>query len=259
MRKRRLNSRDTELLVRTARYGHFTIDVVLLWYPQLSRTAAGSWTKRLRQSGYLESAPLDRHRHYYRLSERAVAYLRHKRGVRVSRAATRPLKPYRKPEKYAFLLFCSMPTQPSREPYRPGFDSSRFPEIAAYIESGKADPLRQKLFYAAGADVGFFVLDRGHPAFVERKLKPKVAAVLKWKPFQALLSAGHFRLTIITSSESRKRELEQDIKREPPPFHWEVVVLECRRQSESAALGRHLGECQRNVQRTTVQILRASK
>ena len=36
-------------------------------------------------------------------------------------------------------------------------------------------------------------------------------------------------------------------------------LASCRRQSESAALGRHLGECQRNVQRTTVQILRASK
>jgi len=226
MRKRRLSARDVELLMRMVPHGHVTLDVVMRWHPKLSRAAVGSWIKRLRQSGYLESAPLDRYRHYYRLSEKAVAYLRHKRGVRVSRAATRPIKPYRKPEKYAFLLYCSMQGVPSREPYRPGYDSARFPEIAAYIQSGKADPLRQKLFYAAGDEVGYFVLDRGHAAFVQRKLKPKVAAVLKWKPFQALLSSGHFRLTIVTSSDGRKSELEREIKGEPPPFTWEVVVLE---------------------------------
>lgn len=226
MRNRRLPARDVELLVRTVPHGHVTLDVVLRWYPQLSRSAVGSWIKRLRQAGYLESAPLDRHRYYYRLSERAVAYLRHKRGVRVSRAATRPIKPYRKPEKYAFLLYCAMPAVPSREPYRPGYEGPRFDDVKRFIQSGKADPFRQKLFYAAGEDVGYFILDRGHRAFVQRKLMPKVAAILKWPSFQALLSEGQFRLTIVTCSETRKRELEHDIKCEHPPFPWEVVVLE---------------------------------
>lgn len=226
MRRGRLPARDTELLKLIARFGLTTLGVVMVWFPQLSRSAAGSQIKRLRQSGYLHSAPLDRHQHYYYLTEKAVAYLRHKLGVRVSRAATRSLTPYRKPEKYAFLRFCSMPAEASRQPYRPGFDAVRFPAIATYIQSGQADPLRQKLFYAAGDTVGLFLLDRGHPAFVPRKLQPKVAAVLKWQPFQALLEAGQFRLTIVTTSLSRQQQLKHEIHGDPPPFPWEIVVLE---------------------------------
>jgi hypothetical protein len=224
--KRRLGRRDVEFLMRIVPHGHVTLEIVRQWYPWLSQSAAGSWIKRLRKSGYLESAPLDQRRYYYRLSNKAVLFLRQRRGTRVSRAATRPLKPYRKPEKHAFLVFTSKAHEPPRIPFRPCLDQSRFDDVSAFIQSGKTDPLRQKLFYAAGAMVGYFVLDRGHPAFIKRKLKPKVFSLLRWGSFQRLMAEGNFRLTIVTTSESRRSELEQDIKREPPPFSYEISVLE---------------------------------
>jgi hypothetical protein len=136
------------------------------------------------------------------------------------------LKPYRKPERHAFLLFTSQACEPARKPFRPGLDAARFSEIGDVVRSGKADPLRQKLFYSAGSCVGYFVLDRGHPVFIRRKLQPKVVSLLRWESFQRLVAEGNFRLTIVTCSESRQQELLAEIQREPPPFPFEVIVLE---------------------------------
>jgi len=223
---RRLGERDSRLLEEIALYGHITLETLLQRRPELSQSAVGSWLKRLRKSGYLESAPLDQRRYYYRLSHKAVMHLRKRRGVRVSRAATRPLKPYRKPERHAFLLFTSVPSEVPRKPYRPSLDVARFGEINEVIRSGKADPLRQKLFFACGESVSYFVLDRGHPAFIQRKLKPKVVSLLGWPSFQRLIAEGTFRLTVITCSEGRQQELLAEIQREPPPFPIDVIVLE---------------------------------
>jgi len=218
--------RDLEFLKRIVPHGHVTLDVLLRWFPGLSLSAGRSWIKRLRASHWLESAPLDEHRCYYRLSNKAVVFLRTKHGIRVSRAATRPLKPLRKPERHAFLLYTSHDVVPRPEPYRPAFDSERFPEIAAVVASGKADPLRQKLFYSQGTVVGYFVLDRSHPTFVSDKLLPKVQMLWKWEAFERLCTDGLFALTVVTTSVTRARELTAVINRDAPPFRWEVVVME---------------------------------
>lgn len=224
--KRRLTRRDFELLKRIAEHGHLTVDVLRFWYPELSKTAASTWVKRLRKSGHLESASLDQRRRYYRLSHLSVMLLRRKAGVRVSRAKARPLKPLRKAEQHAFLLFTASASDLPRQVLRPCHDTVRFGDLAELVASGKTDPLRQKLFYCEGETVGYFVLDRGSRSFVTRKVKPKVFAVLKWASFQQLLAAGHFRLTIVTTAASRAEELTTEMKQEAPPFPFEITVLE---------------------------------
>ena len=97
----RFSRRDKELFERMVPFGHFTIDVLMRWYPKLTVTAVRSWIKRLRQSGWIVSDPLDERRIYYRLSNRAIEYLK-QRGVRVSRAATRPLKPSSRSQNNVF-------------------------------------------------------------------------------------------------------------------------------------------------------------
>lgn len=223
--KKYLIERDIEFLKWIAENGAVTLDVAHRKYPHLSRSAAGAWIKRLRQAGWLLSSPLDQHRHQYRLSEKAVSYLRNKCQFKVSRAATRPIKPYRKPERQALLEYCHPAEGPSRLVYRPSRDAELFPELVAHVALGKADPMRQKLFYREGETVGYFVLDRGHPAFIQRKLAPKVVSLLTWKSFERLRSVGLLRLTIVTVSVTRKEELESEIRNEPPPFAWEIVVL----------------------------------
>jgi len=226
MKRIRLSKRDRELLIRIVPFGHATVEIIQRWYSWLSIAAVRSWIKRLRQAGWIVSAPLDERRNYYRLSNRAVQYLRNKWGVRVSRATTRPLKPNRKPEKHAWLLFISENPTLGREAYRPAFDSGLFPELAAHLAEGKADPYRQRLFYRAGETIGLFVLDRGHPDFVNAKLKPQVEDLWRQPSFAKVVNAGLFELTVSTSSISRKRELETVINEHPPGFHWQIVVME---------------------------------
>lgn len=230
--KRKQTKRNVELLVRVAEYGHVTVELLRLWFPGLSASAAGTWIKRLRKSGWLESAPLDRHSHYYRLSNKAVRYLKQIHGVRVSRAMTRALKPYRKPDKHAFAVFLSTPGEFHRQPFRPFRDSERFPSLAAYVAAGKADPLRQLFFYSVGRSVGLFALDHGSPWFV-RKLRQRVIALITGEhpkaigdSIQKLAAAQQFQLTIATTSASRKAELEAEIRLDPPPFTFEVLVME---------------------------------
>lgn len=222
----RLSRRDIEFIARIVPYGHVTLSVMQRWYPHLSQMALRSWVKRLRQSGWLISASLDERRNYYRLTNKSVKYLRQSRGIRVSRAATRPLKPNRKPEKHAWLLFISADAEGKRQAYRPAFDSARFPDLAEHLATGKADPYRQRLFYLSELTIGLFTLDRGNPDFVQAKLKPQVEALWQQSTFSQIVRDGHFELTVATCSESRKRELEAEMDRCPPGFRWQIVVME---------------------------------
>jgi hypothetical protein len=223
--KKSLIARDIEFLKLVVECGAITLDVAQRIHSTMTRSAVGAWIKRLRQGGWLLSSPLDQHRHQYRLSEKAVAFLRNKCQFKVSRAATRPIKPYRKPERQALLEYCHPEEGPTRRLYRPSRDVELFPDVVAHVAQGKADPLRQKLFYREGETIGYLVLDRGHTSFVRQKLPPKVVSLLSWKSFDRLRSAGKLRLTIITVSATRKAELEAEILSEPPPFAWEIVVL----------------------------------
>ena len=230
--KRKLSKRGLQLLLMLVVYGFMTVELLRRWCPELSAVAAGTIIKRLRKSGWLESAPLDQHTHYYRLSNKSVRYLRKAHGIKVSRAATRPLKPYRKPERHAFVTFVSSAVV-TRKPFRPFHDADRFPGVAGLVQSGKTDPLRQMLFYSEGPVVGLFILDRGGPRFLENNIKRRVSKLINGvaaksvgDSFKTLINAGQFRLTIVTTSISRKTELEEEIRRDPPHFTYEILVME---------------------------------
>ena len=219
----RMRKRDQRLLLRIASYGHITLEVMQLWFPEMSKTALESWIKRLRDQRLPNAAFLDARRKYYRLSELAVMTLRRQLGVRVSKAAARPRKPGRKAERHGALLYCCQ--HEGRSFYRPSLDRRRFPDIAEHIANGKADPLRQKLFYAEGAVVGYFVLDQGQTTFIASKLSPKLLALAKWRSFQQLVEGGEFRLTVAAVAEARATQLRQALSDDAPPFAWEVVVI----------------------------------
>lgn len=250
--KRRLSKRDLDFLLRLVEMGHVTVELLRLWFPELGVVAAGTWIKRLRKSGWLESAPLDQHTHYYRLSNKAVRYLKRTHGVKVSRAMTRPLKPTRKPEKHAFLHFVSDQSHPARKPFRPFRDAVRFAGLAAHVQSGHSDPLKQMFFYCEGANVGVFMFDRGGSRFLQKNVKSKVSGLVNGttpkvvgESFKALVAAGLFRLTIVTVSAQRKAELEEEIRFSPPPFSYEIFVME--------AIAALLPTQQLNSRRTTNQ------
>src|SRR5262249_5778683 len=139
--------------------------------------AAETFLRRQSNAGWLDTSPLYGQKVYYRPSRRLVDFLRKSKLVRLSRAATRPLKPFTKLQRYAALLYCTPATGQLRTLYRPSLDAESFPDIAEHLEAGRADPLRQKLFYRDGEVVGLFAVDRGQHLFIERKVKPKVLAL----------------------------------------------------------------------------------
>lgn len=121
----------------------------------------------------------------------------------------------------------------TRKPFRPFHDAERFPGIASHVQSGKTDPLRQMLFYSEGPVVGLLILDRGGPRFLDNNIKRRVSKLINGvaakavgDSFKALINAGHFRLTIVTTSVSRKTELDEEIRRDPPHFKYEILVME---------------------------------
>ena len=141
--------------------------------------AAESWLKRQRSARLLTTEPLDARRVYFHLTSTAVKRLREQQRS-VSRAAARPLKPMTKIQRYALLLYCTPQEGTLRHPYRPSQDAAAFPEVAKYIASGKADPLRNKLFYREGETIGWLLLDRGWPRALDRKVKPKAVSLSRW-------------------------------------------------------------------------------
>jgi hypothetical protein len=190
-----------------------------------SLSAAESWLRRGCKYGWLRAAPLDGKRSYYHLTVRAVRWLRKVKRVPLSRAAARALRPMTKAQRFAALLYCTPESGPLRHAYRPSHDAAKFPDIAAHIASGKADPLRQKLFYKDGEMIGLLLLDRGQDQFIERKAKPKVLSLAGWDSFLALIQAGRFRLTVVTVTESRQRQLLDELSEDAPEFPHEIVIL----------------------------------
>jgi DNA-binding MarR family transcriptional regulator len=219
-----LRTSAVRLLMVVATFGLITVETLLRLTGQ-TRSAAESWLRRMVRDGWLQSAPLDDHQVYYRLTAKAVLYLKRICKRRVSRAATRPLSANRKFEKYALLLHCTAVGSPQRSAYRPSHDAAAFSDIAAHIGQGKADPLRHKLFYREGEIIGYFVADRGQSRLIQSKVRPKMFSIFSWNSFQQLAESNRIRLTIATTTESRKRELVSEFEENPPPIAWEVVVI----------------------------------
>lgn len=104
---RRVSNRDAGMLERIAPYGHVTFEVCQQWRADLWQPAIGSWLKRLRKSGVLESAPLDQRRHYNPIKHKAVMFLRKRRGVRVTRNASTEAVPQTGKACVSALYFAS--------------------------------------------------------------------------------------------------------------------------------------------------------
>lgn len=213
-------------LARICDDGHTTVRVLhRTEFPGQSRSAAESWLQRMIRAGWLRAGQLDELQVYYRPTLSAVQCLKKVHRMQVSRACIRPLTPNRKYEKHARLLYCSHDAV-SRSAYRPSKDDERFPDIAAHIAQGKADPMRHKLFYREGDTVGLLLADRGQSSFIHSKVRPKVFSIFRWESFQRLAELKQFRLTIITTTEYRRRELVRECAQNAPPMPHEIVVIE---------------------------------
>lgn len=222
----RISRRDLAWLIDIAELGGIDVETLRRRrFAAGSRAAAESWLRRACKAGWLRPGPLDGKRANYHLTVRALRWLRSAKGVRVSRAAARPQRPMTKALRYALAVYCSQVAGALRRAYRPSHDSERFPDLAAHVASGKADPLRQKLFYREGDIVGLLLLDRGQRLFIERKAKPKVLSLATWDSFLRLIEAGQFRLTIVTVSVGRESELLAELASDRPEFPHEVVLL----------------------------------
>jgi hypothetical protein len=221
----RIRRKDQPRAIDIAELGGIDVEMFRRRHvPAGFRSAAESCLRRACHAGWLQPVSLDGKRAYYQLTVRAVRWLRAK-GVRISRAAARPQRPMTKAQWYARAVYCSPASGPMRRAYRPSHDSEHFPDLAAHIASGKADPLRQKLFYRDEDVVGLLLLDRGQRQFVERKAKPKVLSLAGWDSFLQLIESGRFRLTIVTVSAGRQKELLAELAKDSPEFAHEVVLL----------------------------------
>jgi len=209
-----------------ADFGHVDVESLhRIEFNGQDRSAAESWLRRMCRGGWLQSAKLDERRVYYRLTAKAVVYLKRICRQRVSRAATRPLSANRKFEKHALLQYCTAEGAPKRQAFRPSHDAGRFSDIAAHIADGKADPLRHKLFYREDELIGYFVADRGQERLVQSRVRPKMYALFRWQSFRELAEQKVIRLTIATMTDTRARELRRDVEENPPPVAWEIVVV----------------------------------
>ena len=203
--------------------------------------AVASWIKRRCADGWIRGRPLDERRKLYQLTDQAVAYLR-KQGHAISRSTSSPPKGYAKASRYAALLYCTPEKGPHFSLYHPSRHLDKFPDLAAHIQNTNTDPFRQKLFYADGDTLGYFVLDRGQHHFFGRKVVPHLQALFGrrkrdgeelaidpaqpgWPSMRLRLEHGKFRLTLATVTDARRHELEREINNVKPPLAWEVAVL----------------------------------
>ena len=197
-------------------------------FPHLKRAGVESWLQRRVQNEHLTSNRLFGPWVYYTVTGKSVSLLK-RAGFPVSRHAIRPLGPEAKRHWYAFLHFCNPVKGPNRSPYRPSLDPDRFPTLTARVASGTPDPHRRQTFFRQGKDVGFFVVDRGQPDFVSRKIRPKLFKLMtrdKHPEMRALLDKGQFRLAIASASASRAAQLRMQLEAPKPPFPFEVHVVE---------------------------------
>lgn len=219
-------SDDVPRLKDIALFGGLSLELIhRRHFPDLQARAAESWTKRRVFAGILEAAPLDSRRVYYHLTKKGADWLRRVHGVRVSRAAARPLRPMAKAMRIAAAEYCTPPAAPRLSLIRPCQHPDRFPDLAAYVASGRADPLRQKLLYEDGTIIGFLAVDRGQEQFIRRKVQPKAHSLSRWTSLRTLIDQDRFRLTILTPTASRRDELVEAVNEAPPPFSWEVVTI----------------------------------
>ena len=96
------------------------------------RKSASQALKRLERGGYLRSYPLSAKRKYFALTWKAVRWLR-KQGVIVPRSYANPIKPLRLPTVMSVLHYCGLAPVGQRRPFRPAFDTARFPRLAKQV------------------------------------------------------------------------------------------------------------------------------
>jgi hypothetical protein len=200
----RLSDRDLKILRHVRTHGMSTIAAVqAMFFGGQGRDAVKSTLRRLcgqpPDYRYLKPEPLDSHRVYYRLTNRAV------RLLGAPKEAARALGPQAKIGRYAVLWFICMDRPGARSLFNPRdfpdqFDigPNRLPRPNFYIERISDEEHR----------LGFIIVDHGsHVRRILRKAADTLVRFLRHGWFDAYVRDRAFALTVLTPTAAKKRSI----------------------------------------------------
>jgi len=159
---------------------------------------------KLRDAGYLASAPLHPCKHYYYLTEKAIMELyNHDKGASFGFVVEQPLI-----ETYCILDFCCMGNS-LRKKYTYESIKKDAPELLQeHISDDQyfIGTKNNKLI------IGWVIVD--HQLNVDRvfqRLFPIVLKRCQYEAWENLIMSGHFAIAIVTSWETKAQELRKKI------------------------------------------------
>jgi DNA-binding MarR family transcriptional regulator len=221
----RLTDRDRRILQHVERQRMTTVEAVqALFFPENERDAAKSTLRRLYGTPpdyrYLRPEPLDARRVFYRLTPQGA------RLIGAGKDAARPLGLQARVERYALLWFFCMDCPQRRSPFHPRkfpdqfhFHKERLPRQTFYVEEDEAGEIR----------LGYVLVDhRSDSRRLVRKAGQTLQRFLRRGWFDDFVRAGAFGLTVLTTTEEKRKSLERALRRKLPGFllpHLEQLEL----------------------------------
>jgi hypothetical protein len=222
MTKRRLNEtgrlmpRDHKILAHVARHRLTTVSVMhQALFPELSHTAVAKVAARLTRHKYLRKYTLRHPVRYFVLGEAGAGLL----GLGIHR--TESLGPQALPLEYAALLYSTLGKQPRTRLNR-GELVGRFPWfLKRWIDGCHCLDERAHVLELLRVDFG------GSADHVARRCASDIQLRLQSQDFLKLLTAGRFRLVLITATAEKGAALRRALNRHEWPqgllLHLSVI------------------------------------
>lgn len=215
VRRIQIQERDHSILEHIERYRMSTPGVLKAKvFKDLKPEAMKSCMRRLREAGYVATAPLSPPRHlYYHLANRGAHLL----GVSTKHA--KPLGEQALPTRLAVLSFCCGPNGSevlTASEFKEEFSdclSKGVPVEPYYYDAQSGAPRLSFIMVDMGADAGR-IIRKCRKAFGERM---KVAG------FRSLIEEDAFSVTVLTPRESKKAATIAALKR-AKDFHHPIRI-----------------------------------
>lgn len=215
----RLEERDLAILEHVFRYRMTVVDalVKLDFFDEKSPYAAKNVLRRLRNGGYLNSAPLFGTRRYYYLTPAAVHV------IGQSEAIARPLPEQTKIDAFGILVYCCcrLPQQEklTLAEFQNGFSNlfRRGERPNYYIDS--TEEIRR---------LGFIRVDRGGFGRWDRlinRCRDDVAKRCDLPAFRALIDQGGFVFTLLTSLPQKAERIVEAVCDQGFPCEFRVEAI----------------------------------
>lgn len=199
----RLEERDFDILRHVARYRLSVLEALerMPFFSDCTPHAAKEAVRRLRNAGYLASAPLYRNRRYYHLTRTAANLLDEHPSV------AQPLNDEPKTRAFAILSFCCL-SEPRHERLTIDEFRANFPTL--YREGERPNYYIDTV--GDSKRLGYLRVDHGGFGRWDRligKLRGDIQKRSDLPDFRQLISARQFVITVLTALEPKRRRIEE--------------------------------------------------